>query len=344
MSLIEDAKALKYDLEGDRNLRRLKFANQELKARGDALAKAVERLEHEREILLGLRDRKPIRKLPAPRRIDKGEACGVLLLSDWHVEEQIRADEVNGINEWSLEIADKVIPEVFARAIRVTDRYRSMAKIDELLVMLGGDFITGHLRDEQLSGNVLTPIRACQFAEDHIRSGLEQLLRKGRFKKITVVTVTGNHGRTTEKLWASGRNDTSYETLVYEHLRKSMTDKRLEWRIGDGQFAYVDVYGWRARIVHGDCFKYKGGIGGMSVPVNKMVDRWDADRKTRADMTFFGHLHNFCWNAPNRWICNGALPGSGPYSLTYGANEPCQAYAVVDRGRGLTDATKIFAR
>lgn len=328
----------------ERENNRLRLANSELKQRCAAYLRELDRAEHEKAVLLALDDRQRRKAWDKPAKVTKGEACAVHLWSDWHIEETITEEEVNGVNRWTLRDAERAVQQISIRSVEVVNRYRAMAKISEAVIGLLGDFITGYLRPEHIAHNSLSPIRACQKAEDLIGAAIEYQLTHGGYERLTVATVTGNHGRTTEKLWASGRNDTSYETLIYEHLRKQLKTPRINWCVGGGQFNFVNVFQWRSRFVHGDCFNYGGGVGGMSIPVNKQVDRWDANRLTRADMTFFGHLHNFLWNAPNRWICNGALPGSGAYSLKYGYSEPCQTVAIVDRKRGLTDAAKVFAR
>lgn len=333
------------NVESMRAIERMKRANSELKRTINAYLKEIERLDAEKSVLLALDDERARKKWEAPAKVTKGQSAGVILLSDWHIEETVHSGEVCGVNRWTLADVRKCIPALFARIPGLLDRYRVLAKIDELVVCLMGDFITGHLRPEQIYRNSLSPIRAIQLAEEMVYDGLMYLIENTGVSKISIVTVTGNHGRTTDKLWASGRNDTSYETLMYEHLRKKlMDDNRFTFNIGEGEFNFVDIYDWRARVVHGDCFTYRDGQGGLSIPVNKLVNRWDSSRKMRADMTFFGHHHNYQYCAPNRWVCNGALPGIGPYSMRFGDNEPCQALAIVDKVRGLTDSTKIFGR
>lgn len=304
-----------------------------------------DQLVRENEFLVGLSEERKVREWSRPKRIVKGESTAILLLSDWHVEQTIRAGEVNGLGGWNQDIAVRAIRDVFRRTVEIMlPRYRIATKIDELVVWLGGDFIEGDTRDEAKQFNSMPPLRAAQFAKAYLKEGLKYLADSAKVKRIVVVTSTGNHDRMTQKLYATGRNDTSYATLVYDDLREGFYgNKKIVWHPSEGQFTYLDVYDHKCRFFHGDAFKYQGGIGGLSVPANKAIDRWDSSG-IKCHASFFGHWHNFHWNFPNRWVCNGCLPGVAPYSLGYAVTKPCQAFAVIDKKRGLTDATRIYCR
>lgn len=332
--------------DDQRIVRQQKRANEELKASLAAAHQVIDRLEREKDLLLALDDRRQAAEWKRPKRVTTSEATGVLLLSDWHVEQSIRKGEVNGINEWNPTIADSSIREVFRRTVDIAlPRYRQAARIDNLVVWLGGDLIEGTTRDEQKANNSMSPVEAMKFAEERLEHGIRYLLRHAEAKRIIVVTSTGNHDRMTDKLWATGRNDTSFATLAYDHLRKLFIgEKRIEWHASEGKFTYLDVYRYRCRFFHGDAWKFKGGIGGLSMPANRAIDRWDASPMLRADISFYGHWHNFHHNRPNRWVCNGCLPGTAPYSMDFGVSEPCQGFAVIDKNRGLTDAMPVFCR
>lgn len=316
----------------------------DLKRQNAALFQALDRAETKCDVLLALDDSEHVREWQRPKRADKGEATAVLLWSDWHVEQVVTKAETNGINEWGPRHAEKAAQILIDRTIDVVlPRYRLAAKIDELVVWLGGDFVEGQHREEQKARNALSPVRAAQFAESLLETSLNELAKRSDAKRITVVTSTGNHDRTTEKTWAAGRNDTSFATLIYDHLRKLFRDHpKIQWQAEEGEATYLDVYDFKSRFVHGDAIKYRGGRDGLAGPAMLQLRKWND--ALFADFTFFGDKHTYLWSDQGGFVANGALCGPAAYSMRYGRSQACQAVAIIDRNRGMTDSTKVFCR
>ena len=331
-------------IDHQRAIRRQAVAIAELKRTNGALYQLLDRVETERDLLLALDDPRQKIEWEKPKKVTKGEATAVLLWSDWHVEQVVTKKETNGLNEWGPEHAAQAAKTLVDRTCQVVlPRYRRAAKIDEIVVWLGGDFIEGTNRDEQLFRNAMSPIRAALFAEDLIEAALKELLARSAAKKITVVTSTGNHDRTTEKMWASARNDTSHATSIYDHVRKLFRhNRRIQWHAEEGKLSYLKIYDFNCRFVHGDTIKFKGGRDGLSGPANTQIKKWND--AINATYTFFGDKHTYICNEQFGFVANGALCGPAAYSLDYGRSLACQAVAIIDRNRGMTDGTKVFCR
>lgn len=330
--------------DDQRQARRQQRSIDELRLSLAAAFKALDQRDRELEVLYGLDDRAAVRRWEKPKRATLGEATAVLSWSDWHPEQVVTRQETNGLNEWG--------PDHCTRAVRLMlgkirnemfPRYRQNAKIECATVWLGGDMIEGWLRLEQIARNAMTPVRATQFVEELLERALLEVADIPGVKIVDVVTSTGNHDRTTEKTWAAGRNDTSYATIVYDHLRKLLKNHRkIRWHAEQGELTYYDVYDWKCRFVHGDSIKYRGGRDGLSGPARTQIGKWNDE--IDADFTFFGDKHTFLWNDQIGFVANGALCGYAAYSLNYGKTTACQAFSVIDRDRGLTDSTKVFCR
>lgn len=303
-----------------------------------------DQLATEKSILLGLHDRANATAWSVPPRITRGEAVAVLLLSDLHLEEVVKPETVNGLNEFNPKIAEKRLKVVVERWLKiVAGQYRSLSTVDECVIWLGGDLISGYIHDELVEQNAMSPIEACVFAERLLESALRTIVERGEFKKITVICSDGNHDRTTHKVRAATRSKNAYSTLVYEHLRGRLADlKQVAWDIAKGQFLYIDILGWKIRAVHGDGVKFGGGVGGISIPLNKAVEKWD--RSIKADFTVLGHFHRWEYSRTGRFLVNGCLPGSTPYGLQFGNTDPCQTAMLITRERGVVDAKPIFAK
>jgi hypothetical protein len=115
----------------------------------------------------------------------------------------------------------------------------------------------------------------------------------------------------------------------------------VEWLISDGNILYYDVLGHRLRFHHGDAIKYGGGIGGLTIPLQKWVHRQDTGIK--AHHSFFGHFHQLTLG--NGWSVNGSLIGITPYALKLGFSpeRPQQLMRFIDSKRGFTISAPVLA-
>jgi hypothetical protein len=271
---------------------------------------------------------------------DKAEAVAVALASDWHVEETVESASVNGLNEYRLPIAKTRIEKFFATIARLTEIERHGAKIDDLILWLGGDLMTGMIHEELAESNSKTPTQVILWLQDRLADGLATL--KPHFKRILIPTSYGNHGRTTQKPRHATGAAHSYEWLLYRILEGRFAgDQQIEWQIADQYFNFMEVYGRRLRFHHGDGLKFQGGIGGLTIPTEKAIASWNKS-PNRADLDLFGHWHQFQQN--RHWLCNGSLIGYNAYALSIKASyePPTQTYFLLDKKRGRTMTAPIY--
>ena len=102
----------------------------------------------------------------------------------------------------------------------------------------------------------------------------------------------------------------------------------------------MKLYGKVIRFHHGDNIKFQGGIGGLTIPVEKAIANWN--RATPADLDVFGHWHQ-CQQNP-KWCSNGSLIGYNAYALSIKAQfePPQQTYFLFDHKRGRTITAPII--
>lgn len=272
-------------------------------------------------------------------KLDKsadGEATVVAVASDWHVEETIDPKTVNGLNTFTLPVAERRIKQFFQNIIKLTTVQRHGVKADRLVLILGGDLMTGYIHEELQESNQLSPTETVLWLQDILASGLALL--KPHFTQIVIACVPGNHARTTRKPRHSTAMANSYEWMLYHLLARFMPE--YEWHIADGYHLLLDLYGKTLRIHHGDNLKYQGGIGGLTIPVEKAIASWN--KGIAADLDIFGHWHQSQQNP--KWVCNGALIGYGPFSLAIKApyEPPSQTYFLFDKRYGRTGTFPIL--
>lgn len=271
----------------------------------------------------------------APQRLSSHHATAILCASDWHVEERVDPQTVNGLNSYNLQVSEGRARNFFSNGLRLTNSQRGAVEITQLVLWLGGDLISGYLHEELLESNFLSPTQACLFVIEILHAGIDFLLKEGKFEKILVPCSFGNHGRTTAKPRHSTGYKNNLEWLVYHQLARAFAgDARVEFAIPNGYFNYVQVHNKLLRFHHGDNVRYAGGVGGLTIPLTKFIHRTNQQR--RADMDVIGHYHTLFWGGD--FICNGSLVGFNAYAQATGQKfeRPQQAFFLVDQKWGFT--------
>ena len=267
----------------------------------------------------------------------KGEATIVAVASDWHIEECVEKETVNGRNEYSLEISKDRASKFFSTLLRLIQIEQTATRIDHLILALLGDFITNDIHIEVAESTLLDPNDAIKRAEQYLMSGLDFLLKNTKLQ-ITVVCQSGNHGRTTERVRHGHEAGHSLEFLMYHFLTRHYRDeKRIKFIIPNSYLYYLKVYETTLAFHHGHDVRFAGGIGGLTVPMLKAISQWN--RMTPADIYVCGHFHQFIDG--NSFIVNGSMIGYNAYAVAIKATfeRPSQTVFGVHSKLG-----KIFTR
>lgn len=277
---------------------------------------------------------------PRGRGEDKQRiATPVMLISDLHVEEPVHPEQVNGLNEYNLDIADLVID-------RCADGFEWLTRdprfdMREAVIWLGGDLYSGYIHAELQESNFLSPVEACVWLQERIGKMLRRILAETSFERIVVVCNDGNHGRLTQKMRVSTRTANSLEWLLYQTIAKQFIgEPRLVFQIAGGEWNFLDIFDHTIGFFHGDSVRYQGGVGGLLIPMRKALNEMRKYRKV--DSFCAGHFHQYM--ALPEITTNGSGIGLGPYSMSIKATpEPRQqAFFLVDSVRGKCNQTPIW--
>jgi hypothetical protein len=267
------------------------------------------------------------------------ESAAVIVASDWHVEESVDPRTVSNLNAFNLEVADRRIERFCKKALRLIEIQRGGTDIPILVLALLGDLMSGFIHEELREENELTPTQTVLWLKERVAKFINTLRNEGNFDQIIIPCSVGNHGRTTIKPRHGTSWKNSYEWLLYKILEQEITDK-VTWIIGESYHTYLEVYGKTFRLHHGDSLVYKGGVGGLTIPVEKAIANWNKGRV--ADLDIFGHWHQSQQNP--KWISNGSLIGHNAYSISIKApyEPPQQSLFLFDSRRGRTGTWPIF--
>lgn len=274
------------------------------------------------------------------RRAQGSSATAVWVASDWHVGEKVTYAQTNGLNQYNPEISKSRGEQFFTNALRLTNMMAKEVHIDTVILALLGDFITGHLHLDAVETNYLPPVEETIYAQNIIISGIEHVLKHSKYSLI-IPCHSGNHGRTTKFSHFGSENGHSLEFFMFHNLQDHFRDEsRVRFIISEGAHTYVDVYGYSLRFLHGHDIKYGGGVGGLTIPVNKAIAQWDKGRK--AHYTIFGHFHQR-FDGGN-FIANGSMIGYNAFALSIkaSAEPPAQQLFLVDSKRAKTGVWPIL--
>ncbi len=271
------------------------------------------------------------------------EATAVALLSDVHSEEIVRRGETPVANEYNPEIAERSIARFFAGYRWLIDFHRNAFEIRNLVLWLGGDLMSGHIHEELKETTASAPIETLLWLRPRLMAGIDSLLDDPKLERLTIPCSYGNHGRNTQKPFRSRGAAHSYEWLLYQVLADSYRgNPRVQFLADASAHQYVKVYEWDLHFHHGDETNYNGGVGGVTIPLNKSVAQWDQAKKCHYH--HFGHWHQYI--DTGRVVVNGSVIGYNAYAMSIKATPepPQQAFYLLDAKRGKTCKSPIWVR
>jgi len=269
------------------------------------------------------------------------ESTAVILCSDIHYEETVDPDTIRGLNRYNTDIAKHRMTKFTQNALKLVDMCRSKSTINNLVLWLGGDLITGYIHEELLETNSMSPVDASTEVFEILIGVIDCLLAEGKFKKIVIPTNVGNHGRTTQRRRVSTAVQNNYEWLVYKFLEKYYKeDDRIQFQLTRGYFNYLDIYGRTLRFHHGDNVRYQGGVGGLTIPLNKAIAKWNEANPVYLDV--LGHWHQRL--SSKNSIVNGSVIGYNAYAESIKASfeKPQQTFFLMHPKWGKTVEAPIW--
>ena len=312
-------------------------------AKAKAVYKALQDKYHELQDQVGIMEQVGLPEInPIKKKVSSGETEATVLMvaSDWHVEEEVQPESVNMLNEYNLEISESRATRFFRGGLRLTEIVARDVKVTTILLPLLGDFVTNDIHEENREVNALLPMEAIQKAQMYIASGINFLLENTDYK-IVIPCHSGNHGRTTKKIFIATEHGHSLEYFMYKNLEMLYSgNERVEFHITPAYHSYMEVYGLTVRFHHGHGMRYYGGVGGLYIPVNKSIAQWN--RAKHADLDIFGHFHQL--KDGGTFLSNGSLIGYNQYAIWIKADyePPKQIFTVIDSKRGRTITAPIL--
>ena len=312
----EEPKDLLDERRHEQEIARLK------RERKEALDRAV-RAEDIRASVFGLTEAplEPVTFQPAIQNVGGPSAETIIAdASDWHWGEEVDYYAMDGLNSYNPTIAAARAERFFQALLDLSTKHWAEVPPERLLLLLGGDMIAGEIHEELKKTNRLMAIPAVRDVVRHLTAGLV-LLREHLECPIDVISVPGNHGRSTLKPESKNYVLTSYDTLVSEFLELQLqSHDNIQFYAPLSGDAYFSVYGWKFLCTHGDRIGTGGGQGfiGPAAPaargMKKLVQDYAA-RGQHIDYVIINHFHTAL--ALEEGFVNGSLVGHNEFATKF---------------------------
>ena len=219
------------------------------------------------------RAERPLVIAPPAEKSTRSPIAAVVQLTDMHYGETVRANATLGLRAYNPAVARRRA-EAFAVNVSKLVRHKLAGEgrdLAGLVLVLGGDMLSGEIHDELAATNAVTNQQAVEDLLDIIGGVVAHLVAE--FGRLYVVGVPGNHGRLTRKPWAKGYAERNADWLLYRLLKREAAARHgdaVTVHVPADRDARIVVLGNRLLITHGDALGVKGGDGHVG-PVGPIV-------------------------------------------------------------------------
>jgi hypothetical protein len=292
----------------------------ELRKQVKELSRRAAHAEALRANVLRLQDSMPPPRVftPSPHDTHQAETI-VLFLSDLHWGEVVRQEQVQGLNSYNKDIARRRLEKYFLNVIDLATSHWVGVPPERIVLILGGDMISGEIHDELGKTNDLTPLEAVKDLAWQLADGIASLA--GAVKcPVEVIDIPGNHGRLSRKPEAKNAVVNSFDTLVCDFVESSLRNEPGVKFYRSVSHDYVfDVYGWKFLANHGETLGSRGGTGFIGPAataargIKNAFHNYNGQRVV-LNAVLMGHFHTFL--VLEGGIVNGSLVGYNQFAQT----------------------------
>jgi hypothetical protein len=254
-----------------------------------------------------------LKRLEAPviRKGDLKAESWVLVLSDWHYGQLVKAVEVGGLSEYNTCIARKRLQFLADRIIRFLEYHPNTPQ--EIVITCLGDMVDGSI----LRGNQQSNIEfgVCK----QVMEGVEIIadfivLLSGHFPKIRFYGVYGNHARLTPNPKDAPPQE-NFDLLMYHFISERLKGlKGISVDYTEAQHMIVEINKHNFWLDHGDTVK--GWAGYPYYGADRQKNNVQAILQMfseKADYMLMGHHHRLGYF--NNIVANGSFVGGDLFSI-----------------------------
>jgi len=171
-------------------------------------------------------------------------------LSDTHIGDNVEADEMVGLNSYNIDIFNKRLHGWATQVLTLAELRRNSVEIDELVIPMLGDMISGDIHMELAltnnDHNMGQMIRGANLISQAL------MFLAPHFDKVRVPCVVGNHGRMTRKPPMKNKY-MDWDYMLYQWVSVfCRNQKNIEFHIPKSFMTSVEVKNRNLLLSHGD--------------------------------------------------------------------------------------------
>ena len=224
-------------------------------------------------------------------------------LSDTHVGERVYKEQMRNLNEYNFDIFNKRMYGWANQILKHATYRRQIAPVDELIIPMLGDMISGDIHEELARSNMANCMEQMIRGASIIGQALMYLAP--HFTKITVPCVVGNHGRMTRKPPMKDKY-MDWDYMLYQWIAAFCKNQdNLEFHIPRSFLTTFKIHDKVVLIMHGDSISGAGSSGSITGAIAKLrsvfqyrkalqreiQDAMDDDSEIEFDSVMIGHFH-----------------------------------------------------
>ncbi len=293
--------------------------------------------------------RTPPRWITEPENREKNRPTPevpVMMLSDLHLGERVERDEVNGVNEYNMEVAEERLERWVETTIKLC-RENHTGVYPGAVLCLPGDNVSGGLHPELKATDDEEAIPASIKAVDWLAAAIARAV--DYFGHLYIPATAGNHGRNTAKPEFKRYYRKNFDWLIYCMLQRHFADdSRIQFDVRPSNDVHFRVFNERYLLLHGDMLGVKGGDGiiGSIGPIMRGEVKRSGQSSVLGlpfDKVLMGHWHQQLWLP--RAIVSGTMKGFDEYAknqLGAKPERPQQPLWFVHPSHGITAHWNIY--
>lgn len=239
----------------------------------------------------------------------------VLNISDWHGGEIVHEDQVDGINEYNLDVLTKRVDKLIDAVSSITSKMTGYT-YDVLNINSLGDMVNGIIHAELMQD--IAMVDQVLIVGDLICKIINSMLLM--FKEIKFTGVVGNHGRLKKEVYHKNKYD-NFDYLVYQFVKiKFSNEPRIKFLIPKSPMCITEIKGYKFLLRHGDAkIQSFAGIPFYSIiRADKQVrEMYVALKDIKINYHVIGHYHtqNMLDAINGKTIMVGSMKGADEFSV-----------------------------
>ena len=239
-------------------------------------------------------------KIPQPTKETRAEKAQVAIapLSDTHIGDRVEGDQMIGLNSYDMDIFNRRLYGWANQIVQLVELRRNYAPINELVIPMLGDMISGDIHDELARTNIDNCMGQMIRGANLIGQAL--MFLASHFNEIRGPCVVGNHGRMTRKPPMKDKY-MDWDYMLYQWVAAFCRDqKNIKFDIPRSFITSFDVHNRTIVILHGDMVSGAGSGAAIMNSIGKMRSVFEYGRTVgkenlsipkHIDSVMMGHFH-----------------------------------------------------